>query len=116
VGSNAGNTYTLMGSNAGTLGGSAYGDNVFFSQVGNVAAGSGGDVFYFADGASLTGNVVGTGSDTLDFSDYTTSVMVDLPTGFATGVGGTVTGINTVFGGGGKTPAPRGVYNLLIGN
>jgi hypothetical protein len=115
AGSNGGNTFTLQSSNAGTLGGSVYGSRVSFSQVGNLAAGSGGDTFNFDDGASLTGNITGSGSDTLDYSDYTTSVIVDLQTGFATGVGGAVKGITTVFGGGSKTPAPVGVYNLLIG-
>jgi Ca2+-binding RTX toxin-like protein len=41
--------------------------------------------------------------------------MVDLQTGFATGVGGSVSGIATIFGGSG-TPAASGVFNLLIGN
>jgi hypothetical protein len=115
VGSNAGNTFTLQGSNAGTLGGSAYASSVLFSQVGNLTAGSGGDTFYFADGATLTGNITGDGGDTLDYSEYSSSVVVDLQTGFSTGVGGTVSGIAVVFGGGSKTPAAGGAYNLLIG-
>jgi hypothetical protein len=114
-GSNAGNTFTIFGSNAGILSGSAYGSNVAFSQVGNLLAGSGGDTFRFADGASLTGNIVGGGSDTLDYSAYSTSVIVDLQTGFATGVSGSVSGITTIFGGSG-TPAASGVFNLLVGN
>lgn len=116
VGSNAGNTFTLAGNNAGTLGGSAYRSSVRFSQIGNLAAGTGGDTFVMVNGASLTGSITGGGSDTLDYSDYTSSVIVDLQTGFATGIGSGVSGITTVFGGGSKTPAPSGVYNLLIGN
>jgi hypothetical protein len=115
VGSNAGNTFLISGSNAGSLGGGAYASPVFFSQVGNLAAGSGGDTFQFRDGASLTGNLTGGGSDRLDFSDYDTSVIVDLQTGFATGIGGLVSGISTVIGGSDKMVAPPGVYNLLIG-
>src|SRR5207245_72356 len=90
VGSNAGNVFTLAGSNTGTVSGSAYGSSVSFSQVGNLTAGSGSDTFQFADGGSLTGNIVGGGTDTLDYTAYSTSVLVDLQTGFATGVGGSV--------------------------
>jgi hypothetical protein len=113
-GSNAGNTFAITGSNAGTLNGNAYGSGVDFSQVGNLTAGSGGDTFRFADGASLSGSIVGGSSDTLDYTLYRSSVLVDLQTGFATGVGGSVSGVATVFGGSG-TPAASGAYNLLIG-
>src|SRR5262249_46298217 len=68
-----------------------------------------------ADGAPLAGNIDGAGAGTLDSSAYTTSVVVDLQTGLATGVGGTVSGITSVTGGSG-TPAASGTYNLLIGN
>jgi hypothetical protein len=115
IGSNAGNTFTISGSNAGTLNGSPYGSSVLFSQVGSLTAGSGGGIFRFADGASLSGNITGGGSDTLDYSAYRSSVLVDLQTGFATGVGGSVSGIATVFGGS-STPHAQGAYNLLIGN
>jgi hypothetical protein len=115
IGSNAGNTFIVQGSNAGTLGGAAYASPVLFNQVGNLTAGSGGDTFQFTDGASLAGNIAGGGNDTLDFSDYDSSVIVDLQTGFATGVGGSVSGIGTVIGGSDKTQAPSGIYNLLIG-
>ena len=53
VGSNAGNVFAITGSNTGTLSGSPYGSSVLFGQVGNLTAGSGGDTFRFADGASL---------------------------------------------------------------
>jgi hypothetical protein len=115
VGSNAGNIFALTGSNAGTLSGSPYGSSVLFSQVGNLMAGSGGDTFRFADGASLSGNLTGGGGDTLDYMAYRSSVLVDLQTGFTTGVGGSVSGIATIFGGS-ATPSARAVYNLLIGN
>jgi hypothetical protein len=114
VGSNAGNFFALAGSNAGLLSGSAYGSSILFSQVGNLTAGSGGDFFQFADAASLTGSITGGGSDTLDYSLYKTSVIVDLQSGFATGVGGSVSGITTVFGGS-APPTRGGQYNLLIG-
>jgi hypothetical protein len=115
AGADGGNLFVLAGSNAGTLSGNAYGSSVVFSGVGNLSAGSGDDTFQLADGASLAGNIVAAGAGTLDFSAYTTSVVVDLQTGFATGVGGSVSGIVNVIGGSG-TPAAGGTYNLLIGN
>jgi hypothetical protein len=115
VGFNSGNTFLVQGNNAGALFGSAYGSSVLFHGVGNLTAGSGGDTYQFADGASVTGNLTGAGSDTLDFSNDLGSVIVDLQTGFATGVGGAVSGISTVVGGA-STPSGSKVYNLLIGN
>jgi hypothetical protein len=114
VGSNAGNRFAITASDSGTLSGSAYASPVSFSQVGNLTAGSGGDTFQLADGASLSGNIVGGGRDTLDYSAYSSSVLVDLQTGSATGVGGTISGIATVDGGS-ASPATSGMYNLLIG-
>jgi hypothetical protein len=81
----------------------------------NLVGGVGGDTFQFADGASITGTITGGGSATLDYSAYSTSVVVDLQTGSATGVGGSVSGISSVLGGS-ATPAGASVYNLLIGN
>jgi hypothetical protein len=114
IGSDDGNGFTVTGSDAGMLSGIAYASNILFSHIGNLKAGSGGDTFQFGNGASLTGNIVGGGSDTLVYSAYSTSVIVDLQTGFATGVGGSVNGISTVFGGSGTSSA-SGAYNLLIG-
>jgi hypothetical protein len=54
VGSNAGNIFAITGSNAGTLSGSAYGGSVLFSQIGNLTAGSSGDIFQFADESNVT--------------------------------------------------------------
>jgi hypothetical protein len=73
-----------------------------------------GDTFQFVQGASLSGNILGGGKDTLDYSSYFLgAVLVDLQTGFATGVGGSVSGITTVYGG---SSSGTGMYNLLIGN
>jgi hypothetical protein len=113
VGSNASNLFALLGANMGVLFGSAYGNSVLFSQIGNLIAGTGGDTFQFAAGASLTGNITGSGKDTLDYSNYSSNVIVDLQISFATGVGGSVRGITTVDGGSGDG---GGVYNLLIGS
>jgi hypothetical protein len=114
VGSNAGNLWALAGVNAGTLSGAAYAGPVGFSRAQSLTAGSGGDTFQFADGATLSGTLTGGGADTLDDSAYSTSVVVDLQTGQATGVGRSVGGIGTVYGGTGN--GSLGAYNLLIGN
>jgi hypothetical protein len=115
VGSNAGNSWEITGADAGALTGAAYPHVVSFNQVGNLAAGTGGDYFLFDDGASLSGNIAGPGGETLGYTPYTSSVIVDLQTGSATGVAGSVNGIASVVGGSGA-PASSGVYNLLIGN
>jgi hypothetical protein len=118
-----GGNNTLIGPNTpttwGLVAGASYssvGANVVFRTdlIQNLTAGAG-DHITFGDGAAIAGNLTGGGGVTLDYSAYTTSVVVDLQTGLATGVGGTVSGIGTVIGGSGA-PASGGVYNLLIGN
>jgi hypothetical protein len=120
LGSNAGNYWAITGADTGFLTGAAYPSPVTFYQVGSLTAGSGGDYFQFADGATLSGTLTGGGSDTLDYSSYSTTVIVDLQTGVATGIGagpsgppGAVSGIGTVLGGNGN--GSLGAYNLLIG-
>jgi hypothetical protein len=112
IASGTGDLFALAGKNAGTLLGSAYGSIVSFSQIGNLTAASGGDTIQWTPGASLTGNITGGGSSTLDYSNYAGNILVDLQTGFASGVGGSVSGITTVWG---SDVAGR-MYNLLIGN
>jgi hypothetical protein len=116
VGSNEGNVFALLGKNAGAILGNAYGSSVQFSQIGNLTAGSGGDTFQFAGGASLSGNIVGGGNAALDYSAYTSSVIVDLQTGFASGVGGSVSGIAEILGASFNPLEQNNLYNLLIGN
>jgi hypothetical protein len=56
--------------------------------------GSGDDVFRFADAAGVTGRIDGgAGANTLDFSDYTTPVVVDLAGATATNVGAGIANI-----------------------
>jgi hypothetical protein len=66
-------------------------------------------------GSTAVQIVAGGTDNTLDYSGYSSnsSVVVDLKTGFATGLGGGVSGIQSVIGGSG---GPAGTYNLLIGN
>jgi hypothetical protein len=106
----SGETFLITSANSGaaTVAGA-------FAGIQNLIGGGGGNTFAFSDGASVDGNIVGSGADTLDYTPYTTTVIVDLQTGFATGVGGSVSGIQTVIGGSGA-PVDSTVYNLLIGN
>jgi hypothetical protein len=115
IGSGPDNAWSLSGQDAGVLTGSAYAAGVSFSGFQNLTGGPGAtDTFAFADGAGVSGNLTaGGGGGTLDYTNYSTSVVVDLQTGSATGVGGAVANIGTVLGGTGNGSA--GAYNLLIG-
>jgi hypothetical protein len=105
----AATTWNLAGASAGTLTG-----GFSFSAFQNLGGGAGGNTFVFASGATVGGTITGgAGTNTLDYSAYTTSVIVDLQTGFATGVAGGVAGIANVNG---ANSSGAGLYNLLIGN
>jgi hypothetical protein len=110
VGTNANSTWKITGSNAGTL---TWGANTStFTGVQNLTGGTGADDFIFSKGMGVSGAIHGGGgNDSLDYSAYTTTVIVDLQTGFATGVTGGVARIKNVTGGNGS-----GGYNILVGN
>ncbi len=55
----------------------------------------------------------GGGTNALDYSAYTSNVLVDLPLGSATAVGGGIANIQNVTGASG---GPAGSYNILVGN
>ncbi|NEQ55691.1 MAG: hypothetical protein F6K11_37220, partial [Leptolyngbya sp. SIO3F4] len=77
----------ITGNNTGTLG------TATFSGIENIDAGAGDDTFSFNDGALVTGILTGgDGIDQANYSNYTTSITVDLQTNSATGTGG----INTL--------------------
>jgi hypothetical protein len=117
VGGSAGNTlngpaadttWNLTGSNAGTLTG-----GFSFSAFGTLTGGAGNNTFVFGAGATLSGTLTGGGgTNSLDYSAYTASVIVDLQTNFATGVGGLSGTFTNVHGANSSGP---GLYNLLIG-
>jgi hypothetical protein len=107
-GPNLANTWAITGADVGTLD-----TRLTFHGIGSLTGGSGGDAFAFRPGGSLSGSLIGSGGvNTLDFSALSTSVVVDLQTGSATGVSGLVSGFQKVIGG---TGGPAGTYNLLIG-
>ena len=69
------------------------------AETARIYAGAGHDDFVILDGAILDGTLDGGGgSNTLDYSDYSTSVTVDLSTYEATGIT-SIVGIQNVIGG-----------------
>jgi hypothetical protein len=112
--SDAANTWNITSQNAGTLSSALLAGTVTFSGATSLHGGNGADTFVFADGAGVDGTIDGVGgTNSLDYSAYSTSVLVDLQTGAATGVGGGIANIRNVTGGSGGGP---GVYNILVGN
>jgi filamentous hemagglutinin family protein len=84
IGDNTANTWQLSSTDAGSVNGI-----VEFSNIGNLTGGDAADTFIFSDGATLSGIIDGApGFDTLDYSDYTTPVAVDLDQNQATGTAG----------------------------
>ena len=80
-----------------------------FSRIPNVKGTTGNDNFVLSNGKGLTGSLNGDGgSDTLNYSAYTTSVRVNLSAGVATGIYGGISGIVNVTGGYGN--------DILIGS
>ncbi|MBF0400046.1 MAG: DUF4347 domain-containing protein [Magnetococcales bacterium] len=119
----------------------AAGDNAGrgFKFIGfeNVVGGQGSDVFRIRDGASLTGSMAGdtangawhdasgneaaNARNTIDFSEYTSAVRVDLEAASAFGTAGatsiTVRGFHNVFGGSaGDRLSGDGRNNMIVGN
>jgi hypothetical protein len=111
VGPNVNTAWTINGTDAGAVG------NVSFSGVGNLVGGTAVDVFRMMPNgreASING---GAGGDWLSYAAYTSGVSVDLATGKAAGVTGSVSNIENVMGGSGSdqlTGNSQG--NILDGN
>jgi hypothetical protein len=115
-------TWNLTSNNGGTLSGASFAGPVTFSSCQNLLGGASSDTFVFADGVGVDGLINGGGgANTLDYSAYSTTVIVDLQTGQATGVfgfgAGGVANIQNVFGGvGGPACGAGAPYNILVGN
>jgi Ca2+-binding RTX toxin-like protein len=89
-------------------------------HIQHLFGGLGNDTFVFADGAKLFGGAGtiegGGGTNTLDYSAYTTAVTVNLAAGSATGTG-SFKDIQTVLGGSGNDTLTGDAHdNLLVGN
>jgi hypothetical protein len=119
----AGNLWNISGPNSGTVavGHDSSDPPLTFLDIQNLtgtAADADAEQFWIYTGGSVAGNLQApTNAGDLGYLGspyYTGSVVVDLQTGFATGVGGAVSGINTVYGSPGANEP--GLYNLLIGN
>lgn len=72
-----------------------------FTSIENLEGGSSTDTFYFSPSGTITGRVDGGGGsrDALDYSQFTTSVSVNLTSGRASRISGGVRGIENVRGG-----------------
>lgn len=97
-----------------------------FAGFANLTGGTGNNVFQFGAGASVSGVIDGgTGTNTLDYSSYTSGVYVNLQTLAATGTGGianiqnvtgsAVGGDILVGGGGSNVLTEHAGDNLVIG-
>jgi Ca2+-binding RTX toxin-like protein len=104
------NDWTIKGTNLGTL------RNVTFANVQNLRGGPASfkDTFHFNDKAGVTGSIQGAGFPfhvaTLDYSKYTSTVLVNLKLNLAIagGITTSVFNIRDVLGGQGN--------NILVGN
>lgn len=83
----------------------------------NVTTGSGNDTFVFQDAASLAGAVnPGTGTNTLDYSAYTTAVTVNLLAGTASGTTAAPSFTNVLGGSGNDSLTGDNNANIITGN
>jgi Ca2+-binding RTX toxin-like protein len=113
-GPNAARTWKVTATNTGTVG------TVAFSSFENLTGGTAADTFQLSNGQGVTGTLDGgDGSNTLDYSAYTTAVAValaDAGLGPATNVGGGVVNFQNVTGGAGKdTLTGNAADNVLLG-
>ncbi len=115
VGPSSTNFWNITGNAAGNLNGA-----VSFANVENLVGGTGVDTFVFGAVGRLTslnggGAPAGQG-DWLDYTAATTAVSANLATGNVSGVTGTASGIQNVFGGNfGNTLTGNAQGNILIG-
>ena len=93
TGPNATTTWTINGTNSGTVAG------VAFAGIENVTGGSGNDTFVFSGSGNITGTVNGgIGTNTIDVSASTSATTVNLQTRTATPLGGTFSNITGFVG------------------
>jgi Ca2+-binding RTX toxin-like protein len=105
--------FNITGVNAGQLG--ATGPS--FTSVENLKGGAFNDTFKFSNAARVDGTIDGQGgTDTLDYSAYTTSVTVNLATGVATGTGSVLNIKNVTGGSAADNLAGNALDNVLTGN
>ena len=112
---------TLSGTNALSTTSTAIGGGV--SGVENITLSSNNDTFTVANAGTLSGNLdLGSGSDTLSYSGYSSAVTVSFNSatstaaGGATGISGTTVGFESLIGGSGSDSlnANAGVNSLNV--
>ena len=108
------NIWALKGSNAGTVQSVASGgtvNNVAFTGFANLTGGNGTDDFQFANGATVSGVINGQGgSNTLDYSAYTSGVTVNLGNATTGLANSSATGVN-----GGAANGIANISNVVVG-
>ncbi len=106
IGPSTSNTWTITATNAGNIN-----SNVAFTNFQNLTGSSGSDAFVFNNTFGVTGAVNGGGgSNTLDYSQYTTGVTVNLTSHTSTKTG-SAANIANVIGGSGDDSFTAGVGN-----
>jgi hypothetical protein len=111
VGPALANSWSLTGSNAGTLDGWVNYTGFAYLDGGGVS-----DSFDFTNGATVGGSINGEGGNALlNYARYNFTVSVGLGNGIATGVVGSVIGIQGVVGGSGSNFLTGTGRSLLIG-
>ena len=110
----------MSGLNQGTIGTAP--PLITFSEMENLTGGGAADTFVFQNNtAGLTGNLAGSGgTDTVNFAARTVGVTVDLGTGQSTGVGGALSGMETLIGSSSQDtligPNVENTWNVTGGN
>jgi adhesin/invasin len=103
VATNANNTWTISGTNSGTV------DGISFAGFPNLTGGTANDNFAFRVGGSIAGNLKGNGPvNILDYSGYGSPVTVNLQDKTAPGIGGTWASIQSFIG--------TGTTDTLVGD
>ncbi|MBL4827165.1 MAG: DUF4347 domain-containing protein [Spongiibacteraceae bacterium] len=87
------------------------------ANIENLIGGSGNNTYVFENGASITGAIDGgeNGTNTLDYSAYSSTVTVNLADGTATGTAGVSNIINLVGGSGNDSLTGNDLNNQLDG-
>jgi hypothetical protein len=118
-GPNDNNTWAITGNNAGkltaaSLTGTTLG-TVTFSKVPDLFGGAVADLFKLSPGKSLSGFIWGgTGIETIDYSQWTTGVTVNLGTNTATNIAQGIYGVENINGGKGNDSLTGDAFNNII--
>jgi hypothetical protein len=113
VGPNQDNSWLLIGNSFGTLN-----EQISFFETDNLVGQTRDDTFRFLPSGRIDGQINGAGGfDTLDYSQFTTGVTVNLSNGLATAVGLGALNVRNVFGGSASdTLTGNNLFNVLVGN